>query len=88
MAYTQKPGDFALFPNEKRTKDTQPNTRGTALIVCPHCGVELPLELAGWTKAAGGKKFITGKIGPKQDRQQQAAPASQPPPPPDASDPF
>lgn len=32
MAYEQKEGDIAIFQNTKKTKETQPDYTGTALI--------------------------------------------------------
>ena len=54
---------FTLFPNDKREKDTHPNTKGTINVD----GVEY--WLSGWTKETkDGVKFISGTVQPKEDK--------------------
>lgn len=58
MAFETKPGSGALFKNEKKTTENQPDYRGDA--VTPD-GVKY--ELAAWIKTAGsGKKFMSLKL--------------------------
>lgn len=47
----------ALFINDSRTKDSHPQARGSAEIVCPHCGRSGGFWISAWTKVAkSGKK--------------------------------
>ena len=57
MAYEKKEGDFSLFPNNRKTKDNQPDWRGSILIN----GEER--ELAAWTKSGSKGSFLSGKLG-------------------------
>lgn len=58
MAYQQKDGDIAVFTN-KKTKDTQPDWTGTAVID----GTEY--KVAFWEKSP---TMLAGKIELKQQR--------------------
>lgn len=56
----------ALFKNEDKTKDSQPDYRGPINVQ----GVDL--ELAAWLKdSKSGKKYMQLKIGPKWEPKQQ-----------------
>ena len=57
----------SLWPNERREKDTHPNTTGSANID----GVEY--WVSGWTKEKNGKKFISMSYKRKDEK-----PAAQP----------
>lgn len=62
MAYEMRPGAFSLFKNDKKTKDTQPDWKGS--IKLPN-GEEFWFD--AWTKKGNNGDFISGKIGnPKQ----------------------
>lgn len=56
MAYEPRQGDGALFKNDKKTSDTQPNATG---YVVAHRDIKAgeKLALAAWTKDAGKGKF-------------------------------
>jgi len=69
MAYQTKPGQGAIFKNEKRDSDKSPHYRGN--IVTPS-GEEL--EIALWlTEAKSGAKYFSAAV--KEPRRQDAAPA-------------
>ena len=71
MAYQQKPNYFSLFVNDKKTKDTQPDWKGS--ITLPD-GQEYWFD--AWNKtSSSGNAFISGKIG-NLKQQQTNAPAS------------
>jgi hypothetical protein len=62
MAFEMRPGAFSLFKNDKKTKDTQPDWKGS--IKLPN-GEEFWFD--AWTKKGNNGDFISGKIGnPKQ----------------------
>lgn len=56
MAYEPKPGDGALFRNERKTADNHPNATG---YVVAHRDIKAgeKLALAAWTKDGGKGKF-------------------------------
>ncbi len=64
MAYDQREGDFALFRNDRKTKESQPDWKGKGLWQGQQ------VELAGWEKDKGRGVFITGKFSePRQPQQ-------------------
>ena len=77
MAYEQKPGDIALFPNEDKTPDDKrPSMKGYLIAKNGE-----KIQISVWTRtSANGKKFLSGGI----DKQQEEKPATsgRPAPPP------
>lgn len=63
MAYQQKEGDIAIFFNDKKTNENQPDWRGRCLVD----GQEK--EVAFWYKNSG---MMTGKV--SEPRQRSDAP--------------
>lgn len=63
MAYEQKEGDFALFPNDRKSNDRAPDWKGTIVIN----GTKM--EIAGWNKPGRSGDFIAGKWQPMRERQ-------------------
>jgi len=58
MAWEKKHGDVTLFANDRKTKDTQPDWRGTIHIE----GKDY--EIALWNKTSkNGNTFISGRMG-------------------------
>lgn len=58
MAYEKKPGDIAVFKNDRKEKDTHPDYTVTGLTLDGR-----PLKGALWLKEdRNGKKFMAGKI--------------------------
>jgi uncharacterized protein (DUF736 family) len=58
MAYEKRHGDVTLFANDRKSKDTQPDWRGTIHIQ----GKDY--EIALWNRTSkSGKTFISGKMG-------------------------
>jgi len=67
--YEQKDNSGALFVNDKREKETQPNAKGSAMIG----GVEY--WVSAWTNTSSkGTKYQSLKFEPK-DAQAQSVPA-------------
>ena len=68
MAYTPKPGEGALFKNEQRNADNQPNARG---YVVAHRDIKAgeKLELAAWTRDGAKGKFQSLKMGDPRPAQ-------------------
>lgn len=58
MAWEKKHGDVTLFANDRKTKDTQPDFRGTIHIQ----GKDYELVL--WNKVSkNGNPFLSGRMG-------------------------
>lgn len=71
MSYTHKPGNGAIFKNEKKTADTHPDYQGSATLETGEI-----VELAVWVKTAKtGKKFFSLSIKPAKVEPAPAAPA-------------
>ena len=58
MAYDMKDMTGSLWPNDKREKDTHPNSTGKIKID----GKEY--YLSGWTKETNGKKWVSLAVKP------------------------
>lgn len=54
MAYEKRDGDFILFKNEQKQKETSPDYTGEVLIK----GVTY--KIGGWVKEGAKGKFIAG----------------------------
>lgn len=64
MSYEPKDNSGSLFRNEKRDNDSQPEYRGDAKVVCPHCRASFLTKLSAWVnEAASGKKYFGIKFG-------------------------
>lgn len=58
MAYEKKPGDMAVFKNDRKERDTHPDYTITGLTLDGK-----PMKGALWLKEdRNGKKFMAGKI--------------------------
>jgi len=74
MAYEIRDNTGSLHANEKREKDTHPNAKGDARLICPHCNKSSDWWLDAWNKVAQtGKKWMSLSIKPKEKRAEQAA---------------
>jgi hypothetical protein len=63
--YTPQPNTFSLFANDKGDNPKRPDYKGD--IVLPD-GTKM--RLSAWVKEAkSGKKFLSGKVEPMQERQ-------------------
>ena len=70
--YTPQPNTFSLFANEKGDNPKRPDYKGD--IIMPD-GTKM--RLSAWVRESqGGKKFLSGKVEPMQDRQ-DSAPSAQ-----------
>jgi hypothetical protein len=50
----------ALFRNERRTNDRQPDYRGEINTACPHCGAATEFWMSSWIKEMRkGGKFMS-----------------------------
>lgn len=58
MSYTAKPGTGALFKNDKKAKDIQPDYKGS---ICLPDG--RTCTLAGWVSQGANGKYLTLKVG-------------------------
>lgn len=69
MAFEHREGSGALFRNDKRTAENQPNARGEALI-----GGVL-YEVAAWTKDGANGKWQSLNFKPKEAKPAERQPA-------------
>ena len=71
--YTPQPNTFSLFANDKGDNPKRPDYKGD--IILPD-GTKM--RLSAWIResANGGRKFLSGKVEPMQERQ-ESAPAVQ-----------
>ena len=61
MAYENKPGEFALFKNDKGDNPKRPDYRGDGLDLQGN-----PLEIACWIKEGKKGKFMSCTMKPAQ----------------------
>jgi hypothetical protein len=67
MAYEQKPGDIAIFRNERKDKETQPDWKGTLITPTGET-----LEVAVWEKGGKGT-MLAGNVQIPRQRSDNAA---------------
>lgn len=80
MAYEHKPNTGTLFPNDKRTKDTQPIMRGEASIdkvfieneINKTAGAVVKIAISAWPKEINGKQCLSISIGEPYVKQASA----------------
>jgi len=67
--YTPQPNTFSLFANDKGDNPKRPDYKGD--IILPD-GTKM--RLSAWIResANGGRKFLSGKVEPMQERQASA----------------
>lgn len=63
MAYEAKDMNGSIFVNDKKTKDNQPDRRGS----CKIDGVEY--WISGWLKDTNGKKWMSLSFTKKEEQQ-------------------
>jgi hypothetical protein len=68
MTYETKPGQGALFINDKGDNEKRPDRRGD--LVCPCCSE--PLKLAGWIKQGKTGPWLSIKADKKDDAPKPA----------------
>ena len=77
MAYTQKDNSGSIFTNDRKEKETHPDSKGSALIG----GVEY--WVSAWRKEGkGGVRFLSLAFTPKQRPENATAPRNDEPPAP------
>ena len=64
MAYEQKPGEFALFKNDKGDNDKRPDYRGDGMDLDGN-----PIEVAAWIREGAKGKFMSCKIKLKEAKR-------------------
>jgi len=69
MAWESKHGDISLFPNDKKTKDNQPDWRGKITLD----GKDYDIALWNKTSARSGTSFLSGRMG--EESKPKTAPA-------------
>lgn len=57
MSYTQKPGNGALFKNDKKSKDHQPDYKGS--LTLPD---GTTMQLGGWVSQGANGKYLSLKV--------------------------
>ena len=72
MSYEHKPGSFTLFKNDKGDNEKRPDYRGEGKDLAGNA-----IEVAGWVREGGGKKFLSctmkAKDAPKQYAKSDSA---------------
>lgn len=66
MAYEQKPGEFALFKNDKGDNPKRPDYRGDGLDLNGK-----PVEIACWLKEGKKGKFMSCNMKPKGAKKEE-----------------
>ena len=71
--YTPQPNTFSLFANDKGDNPKRPDYKGDIIL-----SDGTKMRLSAWVResANGGRKFLSGKVEPIQERQ-ESAPAVQ-----------
>jgi hypothetical protein len=67
MSYTPQPNTFTLFVNDKGDNPKRPDYRGDAVL--PD-GTKM--RLSGWVKESNGKRFISGKVEPIDQKAKES----------------
>ena len=67
MSYTPQPNTFTLFANNKGDNPKRPDYRGD--VVLPD-GTKM--RLSGWVKESNGKRFISGKVEPIDQKAKES----------------
>jgi hypothetical protein len=67
MSYTPQPNTFTLFVNDKGDNPKRPDYRGD--VVLPD-GTKM--RLSGWVKESNGKRFISGKVEPIDQKAKES----------------
>jgi len=67
MSYTPQPNTFTLFVNDKGDNPKRPDYRGDAVL--PD-GTKI--RLSGWIKESNGKRFISGKVEPIDQKAKES----------------
>lgn len=60
--FVPKDNSFALFENDKKTKDEHPDFSGAANIVCTQCGHKNERWANAWAKTGNGKDYYSGSL--------------------------
>ena len=69
----------ALFQNDNKFKESQPDSRGEAEVCCPHCGAVTSYWLSAWWKVSrAGKQFLSMAFSHKEPAPQHVQPQWQP----------
>ena len=84
--YIIKPEEISIFPNPDRVPGSQqPQWKGNAMPICPHCGHAEKFDVAMWVKYSEKMKlnYLSGRIKkhiPKDSIIVEADPVNDPPP--------
>lgn len=62
MSFEHKRETFSLFKNQDIRNEKSPAYRGSGKTVCPNCGIETKVTLAGWINEYSNGKYIGGSI--------------------------
>jgi hypothetical protein len=69
-----------LFTNDRKERDTHPDEKGSATLLCPHCAKTFEVWASGWHKTSAKGPLTSLSFTPKE--QPPARPAAQPDPTP------
>jgi hypothetical protein len=66
----------AVFKNEKKTKDNQPDRTGSMETKCKSCGVNTEFWVSGWVKKSRAGKMFMSLAFTQKEEQSASSPAS------------
>lgn len=67
MAFESKPGQFSLFKNQRKDKETAPDYKGDGLAPDG-----TPVWVSAWLKEGKNGKFMSCSMQPKESQQRAA----------------
>jgi hypothetical protein len=69
MAFETKNNQGAIFPNDRKEKESQPDRTGNLVVMCPHCKEATEYWVSGWVREMKKKaaNYISLAISPKED---------------------
>jgi hypothetical protein len=67
MSYTPQPNTFTLFVNDKGDNPKRPDYRGDVVL-----SDGTKMRLSGWVKESNGKRFISGKVEPIDQKAKES----------------
>lgn len=79
MAFEHNPDKGSIFKNDRKEKESQPDHKGDAKLVCPHCKASFEVWISAWINDLKNKpgRYFSLAFTPKEE-QSDSAPATPP----------